>query len=155
MINLYEELRLVVQELVAEQVDYALCGALALAVHGVPRATRDLDFIARRADEAKVRAAARRAGYVFEALPMRFASGVEMQRFSKLVEGRPLMLDFLWASDALEPIWTRRLHVPWGEGEISVVTREDLITLKLTAGRPQDLVDIQSLTASEGTHEKS
>jgi hypothetical protein len=153
MINLYDELALIVRELGAEQVGYALCGALAVAVYGAPRATRDLDLIARKEDEVKVRAAVRRAGYVFEALPMRFASGIEVQRFSKLVEGRPLMLDFLWALGPLEAMWSRRERVPWHEGEIYVVSREDLITLKLTAGRPQDLVDIQSLTTKEAGNE--
>jgi hypothetical protein len=155
VINLYEELVTVVRELASDGVEYALCGALALAVHGVPRATRDLDLIARKQDEAKVRAAVRRAGYTFEALPMAFASGIEVQRFSKLVDGRPLMLDFLWAGGPLEPIWARRERVPFQEGEIWVVSRDDLITLKLTAGRPQDLIDIQSLTALEGRRGKS
>jgi hypothetical protein len=155
VINLYEELATIVRELTVDQVDYALCGALALAVHGAPRATRDLDLIARKTDEPKIRIAVKRAGYVFEALPMRFASGIELQRFSKLVEGRPLMLDFLWAAGELDGVWSRRERVPWQEGEIYVVSRDDLIMLKLTAGRPQDLVDIQSLTAAEGQHEKS
>jgi hypothetical protein len=121
VIDLYAELALLVRELRSEGVEYAVCGALALAVHGAPRATKDLDLIARKEDEARVRAAVRRAGYVFEALPMEFSSGIEVQRFSKLVEGRPLMLDFLWATGALGPIWQRRQTVPWGEGELSVV----------------------------------
>lgn len=155
MVDLYAELTALLKELRAENVEYALCGALALAVHGVPRATKDLDLIARKEDEGRVRTAVRRAGYLFEALPMEFSSGIEVQRFSKLVEGKPLMVDFLWATGALEPIWARRERLPWGEGEICVVSRQDLITLKLTAGRPQDLVDIQSLTELEGRRGKS
>jgi hypothetical protein len=154
MIDLYRELATIARLLHAEGVDYALCGALALAVHGAPRATRDLDLIARKEDEPKVRTAARKAGYTLEALPMTFSSGIEMQRFSKLVDGRPLMLDFLWASGPLEAIWSRRERVPWQEGEIWVVSRDDLITLKLTAGRPQDLVDIKSLMEREGDESK-
>jgi hypothetical protein len=155
MVDLYAELAALLKELRAEGVEYALCGALALAVHGAPRATKDLDLIARREDQDRVRQAVRRAGFLFEALPMEFSSGIEVQRFSKLVEAKPLMLDFLWAAGPLEPIWSRRERLPWGEGEIWVVSREDLITLKLTAGRPQDLVDIQSLAALEGRRGKS
>ncbi|HEX3695617.1 MAG TPA: nucleotidyl transferase AbiEii/AbiGii toxin family protein [Polyangia bacterium] len=154
MIDLYAELAAVVDGLSGTGVDYALCGALALAVHGVPRATKDLDLLARKADAPKVRVAVRRIGYLFEALPMEFSSGVEVQRFSKLVDGRPLMLDFLWAEGALEPLWARRQKLSWREGDIWVVSREDLITLKLTAGRPQDLVDIQSLAKLEGRRDK-
>jgi len=43
-----------------------------------------------------------------------------------------------------------RERIAWNEGTLSVVSRDGLITLKLTAGRAQDLVDIQSLTAAEG-----
>jgi hypothetical protein len=154
VIDLYAELAAVVDGLSGTGVDYALCGALALAVHGVPRATKDLDLLARKADAPKERVAVRRIGYLFEALPMEFSSGVEVQRFSKLVDGRPLMLDFLWAEGALEPLWARRQKLSWREGDIWVVSREDLITLKLTAGRPQDLVDIQSLAKLEGRRDK-
>ena len=104
MIDLYHELRTLTDELRLEEVPFALCGALALAVHGAPRATRDLDFIARKEDEAAIRRAVKRAGYIFEALPMEFSSRIEVQRFSKLVEGKPLMVDFLWASDALAAV---------------------------------------------------
>ena len=148
--DLYEQLAMIVQELDAEGIPYALCGALALAVHGVPRATSDIDLIVPRDDAEAVRRATRRAGYVFEALPMRFPSGIEVQRFSKIVDGRPLMLDILWATDTLREILTRSQRVPWAQGEIRVVSRPDLITLKLTAGRPQDLADIQALTKLEG-----
>ena len=154
MIDLYRELALVAAELTAENVEYALCGALALAVHGVPRATKDLDILARKDDEPRVRTAVRRAGYVFEALPMEFSSGIEVQRFSKLVDGRPLMLDVLWAEGSLGPIWGRRQRVSWNQGEIVVVSCDDLITLKLTAGRPQDLVDLARLNELEGRRGK-
>ncbi len=152
--DLYAELTAVLDQLEAHGVECALCGALAVAVYGAPRATKDIDLVARKEDEAKVRAAVRAAGYPFEALPMEFSSGVEVQRFSKIVEGRPLMLDFLWATGALGAIWARRQRLPWRGRDLFVVSRDDLITLKLTAGRPQDLVDIQTLTALEGRRDK-
>ncbi len=37
------------------------------------------------------------------------------------------------------------------KGTLSVVSRDGLITLELTAGRAQDLVDIQNLGAATGT----
>jgi hypothetical protein len=152
VINLYDELAGLVRLMESESLPYALCGGMALAVHGAPRATKDIDLIARRDDEAKVRKCVAAAGYPFEALPMEFSSGIEVQRWSRLVDGRLLMLDFLWVTPALEAIWSRRLRLPFGDGDITVVSRDDLITLKLTAGRPQDLVDIQTLSALEGRH---
>lgn len=81
---------------------------------------------------------------------MELSIGVEVQRFGKLVDGATLMLDFLWASGPLAAIWSRREPVTWRGRQLAVVSRDDLISLKLTAGRPQDLVDIQSLAALEG-----
>ena len=45
MIDIYDELRRLVQGLEAKGVRYALCGGLAMAVHGRPRATMDIDFL--------------------------------------------------------------------------------------------------------------
>jgi hypothetical protein len=156
MIDVYAEFTAIIGALEAAEIEYALCGALALAVYGAPRATRDIDLIARREDEPRLREVVRGAGFLFEALPMAFTgSGIEVHRFAKLVEGRPLMLDVLWLSATLQPIWDDRQRLPWNEGMLSVVSRDGHITLKLTAGRPQDLVDIQSLTAAETDRDKA
>lgn len=153
--DVYAELVALVRALDEAGIEYALCGALALAVHGAPRATKDIDLIARKEDGSRLRAVVRAAGFVFEALPMVFTgSGIEVQRYSKLVEGRPLMLDILWLQPSLQAIWDDRQRLPWNEGFLSVVSRDGLITLKLTAGRPQDLVDIQSLSAAETGRER-
>ena len=155
MVDVYAEFVTLVRALDDAHVEYALCGALALAVYGAPRATKDIDLLARKDDAERIRDVAKRTGFVFEALPMEFAgSGIEVLRFTKLVDGRPLMLDVLWVNSKLQAVWDDRQRVPWNEGELSVVSRDGLITLKLTAGRAQDLVDIQSLTAAETGREK-
>jgi hypothetical protein len=155
LIDVYAEFVALVRALEDAGVEYALCGALALAVHGAPRATKDIDLIARKEDTDRIREIAKRLGFVFEALPMEFASsGIEVQRFTKLVDGRPLMLDVLWLNPKLQTIWDDRQRIAWEESTLSVVSRDGLITLKLTAGRAQDLVDIQSLTAAETNREK-
>lgn len=155
MVDVYAEFVTLVRALDEARVEYALCGALALAVYGAPRATKDIDLLARKDDADRIRDVAKRTGFVFEALPMEFAgSGIEVLRFTKLVDGRPLMLDVLWVNSKLQAVWDDRQRVPWNEGELSVVSRDGLITLKLTAGRAQDLVDIQSLTAAETGREK-
>lgn len=148
--DLYAELTALTGALQRASVDSALCGALALAVHGITRATKDIDLIVPKDAEDALRGAVRSVGYTVEALPMKFNSGIQVQRFTKLVDGRPLLLDILWAEGPLRPIWERRQRVQWAHGSIDVVTREDLITLKVTAGRPQDLADIAALAKQEG-----
>lgn len=154
MVDVYAAFVALVRALDAAHIDYALCGALALAVHGAPRATKDIDIIAQKSDADRLHAVARACGFVFTALPMELTgSGIEVQRYTKLVDGRPLMLDVLWLDARLQGVWDDRERIAWAEGTISVVSRDGLITLKLTAGRAQDLVDIQSLSAAEGGRE--
>jgi hypothetical protein len=150
MVDLYAELASLIAALDAESIEYALCGALALAIHGVPRATKDIDVMAAASDIDRIREAVKKCGFKHEALPMTFAqSNIEVRRFTKILEGRPLMLDVLVVNETLEPVWNDRLRLQWSEGTITVVSRDGLIRLKLTAGRPQDLADVQRLEEIE------
>lgn len=150
MESLYEELRTVAAALETAGIEFALCGGLALAVHGHPRATKGIDLIVRREDLGRVRSVARACGFVLESLPMKFSgSGIEIERVSKIVGADVLMLDLLIANDVLAPVFESRVRVPWGDKELPVVSRAGLISMKLTAGRPQDLADLARLQESE------
>lgn len=145
--ELYAELSALVRALDAEEIEYALCGGLALAVHGLPRATQDIDILARRSDLDRIRSVVKGRGFTIEALPMTFASsGRTLVRFTKLGAGEPLMVDILVVEDVPDPVWEARARMPYEDGDICVVSRQGLVSLKLLAGRPQDLVDIQRLT---------
>ena len=149
--DLFQELKDVTAALEADGIDYALCGGVALAIHGVPRATQDIDLLLRPENLARLRDAIRGCGFTLESLPMDFASGITIQRFTKLVDGQPLMLDILLVSGALENVWASRQCAEYEGGPVRVVSREGLITLKLAAARPQDLVDVKRLQeASRG-----
>lgn len=80
-------------------------------------------------------------------------TGIRVQRFTKIVDARPVMLDVLFVEGPLEPIWNERVELPLGDRTVWIVSKEGLITLKITAGRPQDLVDVQRL--SEVDHGES
>jgi len=55
VLDLYEELKAIVAALDENGIDYALCGGLAMAVWGAPRATVDIDLLilAERLEETK------------------------------------------------------------------------------------------------------
>jgi hypothetical protein len=160
-VDLFAEVVALTAALEAAEVDYAICGGVALAVHGAPRATRDIDLLAREADLPRLREIVRSRGFTIEALPMTFSSsGISICRFTKIEpEGQPLMLDVLLAEGPLESVWQTRARVAFAAtdtagGALWVVSRGGLITLKLAAGRPQDIVDIQRLQeASRGEHD--
>ncbi len=143
---LLHELAAIARAFDARGIDHAFCGAVALAVHGVPRATRDLDVVARPADLEVVRAAAAEVGFAIEALPIVFAStGIEHRRFTKLEGSAHLMLDVLLAPGPLADVLEDAVRLSWEEGTLSVVSRSTLIRMKIAAGRPQDLADVSRL----------
>jgi predicted nucleotidyltransferase len=146
-LDLLAELMALVASLDRHRVEYAICGGIALAIHGVPRATQDIDLLAQETDLEPLRTAARECGFVFESEPMEFhQSSVTIVRFTKLVGVLPLMLDVLLAKGPTKRVWDGRQEILFEGTRVKVVTREGLITLKLAAARPQDMVDIQKLT---------
>jgi hypothetical protein len=154
MLDLYEELKSLVSRLNEARIDYALCGGLALALHGIPRATVDIDILIRRETLEQVQALVGRLGYIFKAEPMTFAQGdVEIHRFSKKDEetGYWLPLDFLLVTPRIKRVWESRQERRWEEGTLWVVSQEGLIYLKSLRGSGQDLEDIQKL--KEGSDE--
>ena len=146
MLDLYEELRSLIKRLDEDQIDYALCGGLALALYGIPRATVDIDILAQREDLEKIQKIAHGLEYILKANPMTFARGaIEIHRVSKKDEeaGDWFSLDFLLVTPPLKEVWETRQEVKWEEGKLWVVSREGLIFLKSLRGRGQDLDDIR------------
>ena len=45
MFDLYEEFKSIISALEQRGIDYAVCGGLAMAVHGLARATVDIDLL--------------------------------------------------------------------------------------------------------------
>jgi len=149
-VDIVEELTSLVGALDAAGVPYAVCGALALAIHGVPRATADIDLLIQPGDVERFRDVVQRCGFTLESQPFTFAtSGITMLGFTKL-GAPPLVVDALVADDSLDAVWNGRTRLPYSRASMSVVSRAGLVTLKLTAGRPQDLVDVQRLGELEG-----
>ena len=124
---------------------YALVGALAVAVHGAPRATSDIDLLVRPEDLDAVKAVARERGFILEALPIQFRDGMRLARVTKVAEGTHLTLDMLLVDATLAPVFEGRERHETGAGPVQVASRAGLIQMKLAAGRPQDVYDVQRL----------
>ena len=146
MPTLFDELKALLRQLESDQIEYALCGGLALAIHGLPRATVDIDLLIASEDWERLRDSAKEVGFNLPASPMHFGSGkVEIRRVSKIHGQEVLTLDALLVTPALEEIWASRHELPWENGKVWVVSRAGLIALKEISGRPQDLADIARL----------
>jgi len=148
MLDLYEELRILVGKLQESKIEYALCGGLALAVYGLPRATIDIDLLITKDSLPDVQTIAQKLRYTLKATPMEFAKGViEIHRVSKIdpESGDLFSLDFLLVTPEIDSVWRSRREVEWEDGKLWLVSREGLITLKSLRGSGQDLDDIQRL----------
>ena len=144
-IDLFDETRRLLEALERRRIEYALAGAMALAVHGVPRATTDIDLLIRPESLEAVTEMARELGFVFEAHPMRFTDGMEIRRISKIAEEETLTLDLLLVDSNLEDAWASRRRVEASFAGAWVVSRDALIRMKIWAGRDQDLADVRQL----------
>ena len=59
MLDLYEELKTLIHRLQEVEIDYALCGSLALAIYGIPRATVAIDILVQKESLGKAQKLAR------------------------------------------------------------------------------------------------
>ena len=148
MTTLLEEFKSITQALNDAGIDYAVCGGWAMAIHGLPRATIDIDLLIAADDLDRACELAKQGGYEIEGLPLHFGA-VEIRRISKVdsESKRLYTLDFLLVADKLRDVWSARQEVAWEEGVTWVVSKAGLIELKKLAGRDQDIVDIKLLEA--------
>jgi hypothetical protein len=152
MLDIYEEFAALIDALEAARAEYAVCGGLAMAIHGFPRATVDVDLIAPAEAGERVLAVAQKLGYTIPAEPMTFASGaVPIRRVTKIdsTSHDLLSLDLLQVTPATEGAWQTRIRVQWARGEVWVVSRQGLMSLKRLRGSGQDQDDIRRLAEDE------
>ena len=134
------------QAFAAADVRYLVVGAYALALHGRPRATGDLDLWVEPTPEnaGRVMAALRAFGaptgqvteQVFAAPGFVFQIGLP-----------PLRVDILTDLSGLEfqEAWSERLSGSLGPCEVQFLGKKSFIRNKRASGRPKDLVDAESI----------
>lgn len=130
----------------AHAVEFLIVGAYALAFHGVPRFTGDLEVLARPTLEnaAKVLDAVRSFGFPVEQLqphdltdPRRILEmGVE-----------PVQIHVMTAISGVSwaDAWRTRAPGRCGGHSVAFLGREMFLENKRAAGRPKDLADIDAL----------
>ena len=149
MTDLLTELRCITDALDLAHVDYALCGGVALAIYGIPRATIDIDMLIMPDQVPTAEEVLGQLGYRLAAAEMSLAGGAVT--ISRLVKPEPdtedvLMVDLLHVTPALESAWQSRRRVAWNHGAIATVSRAGLVALKRLRGSGQDHDDIKRLT---------
>lgn len=149
---LTEELALIVRRLDDCQIPYALCGGLAVALHGYVRATKDIDLLVQSKDVELILQTVEEIGFNLEGgtIPVGFGEThpCEVRRVSKVTGKRLTTLDLIVVNPPLEAAWNSRERVSWDGQPLWTVSRDGLGIMKRLARRPSDLNDLQNLGIS-------
>jgi len=146
MPRISNDLREFIELLNSHQVEYVLVGGHAVAFHGWPRFTKDIDFFVRPTLEngARIAAVLRKFGFdVAQLTPELFT---EPKRNIQL--GRPPQrIDILtWISGVeFDEAWESHETAELDGVPTNIVGKEILIRNKRASGRPQDLADLDHL----------
>jgi hypothetical protein len=141
----------ILSALSAAGVEFLIVGAHALAAHGVPRATGDLDIWIRPTPDNAARTL--RALATFGA-PLSDLSVEDLTKPDTVFQMGvpPSRIDILSGITGVNfaDAWDRRVTVQLTEGEVAVLSRADFIANKAAVGRPKDLADMALLDEADG-----
>jgi hypothetical protein len=135
--------------LCAEGVEFMLVGAYALAAHGFPRATGDMDIWIRCSQENGQRVW--RALHKF-GVPLRSLTPEDLHSPDTVFQigVAPRRIDILTSIDGVtfDEAWPERKQIEVEGQKFAVIGRTHLLENKRASGRPQDLADVARLEGS-------
>lgn len=130
----------------AHHVEYLLVGGFAVAIHGYPRATADMDvWIARRAANAEHIVGALRE-FGFDLPSLRVELFLEPDRIVRM-GNPPIRIELLTSIDGVDfDECAQRSIVQVVDGsDVRVIGLDDLKINKRASGRSKDLADLDNL----------
>jgi len=143
-----------VELLLANNVEFVIVGAHALAFHGHPRYTQDIDVFVRRSQDNARRILNAIREFGFGSLDIDESDFEHPDRVVQLGMP-PNRIDLLTKLSGVdfEGVWERREEGDLGGVPVSFIGRADLISNKASAARPKDIADLHELTNHEPTDE--
>jgi hypothetical protein len=152
---LSNDLREFIRLLNTEDVEYLIVGAWALAFHGRPRYTGDVDIFLRRdaANAARMQRVINAFGFGQTGLRQE-----DFQRENYVIQlgVEPNRIDLLTGISGVEfeEAWSSRDHGMLGAEPVHFLNRDLLIRNKRASGREKDLADIGLLERTRPTQER-
>lgn len=150
--GLNEDFLDMLQALVEAGVEFVVVGAHAMALHGVPRATGDLDVLVRPSPDnaERVTEALRTFGAPTQEHGLTSAD-FEIPGNVYQVGLPPRRIDLMTELSGLEfdEAWSSRVHVEIGEMKIPFLGLQALRRNKQATGREKDLLDLRLLEESQ------
>ena len=146
-------LQAVFESLHSHDVRYVVIGGIAAALHGVPRATFDLDILieASEPNAKRLLEALLEAGLGTAALTT--PQDLLAQEITIFNDRVRIDVQTSTPGLAFEQAWRQRETMNYNDQPFYVASREDLIASKRAAGRPVDLEDIRLLQLEDDDKE--
>ena len=134
----------------ARAVEFVIVGAHALAFHGAPRFTGDLDILVRPTQENGQRLLDTIVAFGFPDIPVTPADIVEGRKVIEMGVA-PVQIHVMSAIDGVtwDEVWQSRQLGLLGGRETAFIGRDAFLRNKRAAGRPKDLADIEALRDPE------
>jgi predicted nucleotidyltransferase len=150
-VDLPIDFRDLLEEFARDGVDVVLVGGWAVAFHGRPRTTKDIDLVLEGSPENLARAS--RALARFGAPANVIAAVGAMKEDEVVYLGQPpLRIDLLRSIDGVDPptLFAGAVGTLVDGVRLRVIALDHLIANKRAAGRPQDLLDAEYLEKMKG-----
>ena len=134
-------------------VTYALAGGWAYSALVEPRATTDIDLLILldppSREQIHTLVSSLFDSTIIHPGPMVF-QGISIWRMVGIRSGQEVVIDFLLAdSSYLRTALERRHRVPFGVLQVPMLSLEDLVILKMVAGRLQDRADLEKIRSRQ------
>jgi hypothetical protein len=139
-----------IASLIAHGVEFVIVGAYALAFHGAPRFTGDLDVLVRPTVENASRLLAALAAFGFPAVELQPEDIVASNRMLQMGE-EPVQIHVMSAISGVswDEAWRDRVVGRCGRHDVGFLGRDTFLRNKRASGRLKDLADIDALMPGE------
>jgi len=141
-----EDWRVFIESLNSSGVEYLIVGAVALAHHGVPRFTGDLDIFIRNSPDNSRRMESALNRFGFSGLGLKAADFMNSNQDVQLGLA-PNRIDVLTSITGVtfDEAWKSRVQVDLEGLQLSFIGQQALIQNKRANGRSQDIADLERL----------
>jgi predicted nucleotidyltransferase len=145
-VNLQADLKECVGSLLARHVEFLVVGGHAVAFHGYPRLTEDVDLFVRPTRENGQRIVEALTAFGFASLGLNADDFVAPDRVIQLGLA-PNRIDLLTGIPgvAFDEAWAARVEADLDGLKVFMIGRDALLRNKRATGRPQDLADVDRL----------
>ena len=130
----------------AHRVEYVVVGGYALAFHGAPRVTGDLDVLVKPDRQNAGRILAALNEFDFASMQLTLADFTMPENVVQLGEP-PVQIDIMTTLTGVswEHAAAGRVDSQYGRTPIYIISRDDFIANKRALGRQRDLADLEAI----------